>query len=144
MAPKWFSFFVKPFFYFIIKIKLLDYQTNDICLFFLSATWLYSPIYPYTSPLLYSLTFISFYFITVSTSLMNWCVPYSDHSPSLNDIWFKLITSNDKFDIDFNKFLLSAYANYPLAAFLTLIKLSVYLIFCFNISMMPWYCYWIW
>lgn len=128
----------------IFQIILLDYQTNDICLFFLSVTWLYSPTYPYTSPLLYSLTFISFYFITVSTSRMNCCVPYSDHSPSRNDIWFKLITSSDKFDIVFNKFLLSAYANYPLAAFLTLIKSSVYLIFCFNISMMPWYCYWIW
>ena len=73
---------------------------------------------------------------------MKCLVSFSSHSPSLNDIWFKDITSKDKLEIVFSKFLLKANANYPLAALFTFIISSVSPIFIFKMSMMLWYCSW--
>jgi len=88
-------------------------------LFFIASPSSFSP-----SPirfLRYSLTFPSFSLITLSTYFMNFLASPSSHSPSLKDIWFSDITSNDRFEIVFRRFLLSAKANSPFAARLTLI-----------------------
>lgn len=117
------------------------YHANEICFFFFYPCP-YSITPPSTSPCLYSLTLLSFYLITPSTYFMNLFVVYSDHYPSRSDIWFKFMTSSDKLEMVFSKFLLIAYANSPFAAFLTFMISSVSLIFCFRISIIDWYCYW--
>jgi len=93
--------------------------------------------------LLYYLTFPSFSLMTLSTLCMNFLVSFSSHSPSLNDIWFRDMTSNDRFEIVLRRFLLKAKANSPLAALFTLIISSVYPILVLRMSMILWYCSWI-
>lgn len=78
-----------------------------MCFFFLSG-WPSSGMSPSTSPLLYYLTLLSLSRMTVSTSDMNFWVVYSDHSPSLSDIWLRFITSIERLEIVFRRFLLSA------------------------------------
>ena len=93
--------------------------------------------------LLYSLTFPNLSEITWSTFSINCLVSLSSAYPSLRLIWFNDITSKDKLDIVFNKFLLRAKANSPLAARLTRIMSSVSLILALRILMILWYCSWI-
>lgn len=132
------SFYHNLIIYANSKNHLSHLQTKVICFFFLSGIPS-SLISPSTNPRLQSLTLVNFYLITPSTSDMNFWVVYSDHQPSLSDIWFKFITSIDKFEIVLRRFLLKAQANYPFEAFLTLITSSVQCIFCLRISIMPWY-----
>lgn len=119
------------------------YQAKLMCFLFFSIPCTSSIISPSISPCRYYLTFIIFSLMTVSTWRMKLLVPSYDHSPSRNAIWFRFITSRDKFDILFNKFLLKANANSPFATFFTLISSSVSLIFYFKIYMIPLYWCWI-
>lgn len=110
-------------------VKYMIDQTKVILFFFFpSSPTLSSTLFSSstsTSPLLYYLTLLSFSLMTLSTDCMNCRVECSSTSPSLRDIWFNDITSKDRLDIVFNRFLDNANANYPLAAFFILMTSSV-------------------
>lgn len=92
---------------------------------------------------LYSLTFLNFWSTILSTSLMN--ISFSElfsHSPSFSDTWFSDMTSSERFEMVFIRFLLKAYANSFLAAFLIFVSSSVSLIFCFRMAMIEEYWPW--
>ena len=92
---------------------------------------------------LYCRTFPSFSPITESTSFMNYLVECCSASPSRNAIWFSDITSIDKLDILFSRFLLSAKANYPFAARFTPSNCSTSPTLPFRISTIAPYWTWI-
>ena len=118
----------------------LKYQAKVIFFFlFLLFVWSLSALMFFLN----YFTLFSFSVMTPSICFINYFVSLYDTSLSLRLSWFKDITSIDRFDIVFNKFLFKAYANYPLAAFLIFIISYVSFIFDFSTFTIDWYWAWI-